>query len=402
MGSDFRRVWLADAISQVGTRMTFFAAPLLAVVYLNASTFEVALVRTFESLGALLIGLAAGALVDRMRCRPVLLAADLGRFALLVTIPLAALTGVLTIWQLYAVMFAVGVLTIFFDIAHQSYLPRLLPEHRLVDANAKLAANASIAALVGSGTGGFLVQALTAPMVILLDALSMLWSAAWIRAVRHREDRPPIAPDRHLGREIVEGLRFVVGHPLLRAIAGNTATTVLCQSAMVVSVVFLVREIGLSPGMIGILSCVGLLGALLAAAMATRLINALGQSRAMWLVGLAQGPAFLMTAFTQPGWGLTWYVASTALASFCIVTLNVLQVTCRQLVCPPELLGRVGATMEFVLWGVMPIGSLVGGILGTAIGLRETLAVAGSLACLSALWLVLSPFRQHRDLPVAA
>jgi MFS family permease len=400
VGSDFRRLWLADAISQLGTRMTFFAAPLVAVISLHATTFEVAMVRTAQSLGALLLGLAAGALVDRMRCRPVLLTTDVGRFVLLASIPAAALAGVLTIEQLYLVMFGVGVLTMFFDVAHQSYLPRLLPADQLVGANAKLAANASIAALLGSGTGGFLVQWLTAPLVIMLDALSMLWSAAWIRSLRHREERPAVAPDRHLGREIGEGLRFVVRHPLLRAIAGNTATTVFCQSVQVVTVVFLVREIGLSPATIGLLSTVGLLGALLAAAVTTRLATAIGQSRLMWLVGLAEGPAFLLVAFTQPGWGLAWYVASMLLATFGIIALNVLQVTCRQLLCPPRLLGRVSATMEFVLWSVAPLGSLVGGILGEVIGLRETLAVSGAAACLAALWLL--PFRRRRDFPALA
>jgi MFS family permease len=395
---DFRRLWVADAISQLGTRITFLAAPLVAVLSLAASPFEVALVRMFESLGALAFGLLAGAWVDRVRCRPVLLATDLGRFLALLTIPLAAVVGALTLGQLYAVMFVVGSLSIWFDIAHQSYLPRMLPGGELVSANAKLAANTSVAAVAGASAGGFLVQLLTAPLVFAVDALSFLWSAAWIRAIRHRETHPPRRPDRHLGREIAEGLRFVVGEPLLRAIAGNTATFVLWQSAhSAVTVVFLVREIGLSAGAIGLLSTVGLAGALLASALAGRLTARFGQARALLAAALMLGPAYVVSAFTTPGWGLAWFVVSMLVASFGIVLLGVTEITCRQVVCPAELLGRVNATMEFTMWAVMPVGALLGGGLATWFGLRETLLAAGVGACFAALWLVFSPMRRLRD-----
>lgn len=399
---DFRRVWLADAISQLGTRMTFLAAPLVAVLSLHASAFEVALVRAFESVGALLFGLLAGAWVDRLRCRPVLLATDLGRFLVLLSVPAAALVGALSLGQLYLVMFLVGSLSIWFDIAHQSYLPRLLPADELVSANAKLSANTSVAALAGASGGGFLVQLLTAPLVFTVDALSFLWSAAWIRSIRHREPVPAKRPDRHLGREILEGLRFVLGQPLLRAIAGNTATFVLWQAAhSAVTVVFLVREIGLSAGAIGVLGTIGLLGALLAAATSARLTARFGQARALLAAAVVLGPGYLVSAFTTPGWGLVWWVASTAVSSFGIVLLGVTEMTCRQLVCPPKLLGRVNATMEFTMWAVMPVGAILGGGLATWLGLRETILVAGVGACFAALWLVFSPMRRLHDFPAA-
>lgn len=400
---DFRRLWLADAISQIGTRMTFLAAPLLAVLYLDASTFEVALVRTCESLGYLLFGLLAGAWVDRVRCRPVLLTTDLGRAVLMLTVPAAALFGVLTLWQLYLVMFAVGLLTVFFDVAHQSYLPRLVPPERLVDANAKLAANASVAALTGAGAGGFLVQLLTAPFVFVLDALSMVWSALWVRSIRHREPPVPRAPDRHLGREIREGVRFVAHHPLLRPIALNTATVVLCQSAaMGVSIVFLVRDIGLSAWAIGLLGVIGLLGALLASAVTRRLVARFGQVRAMLLGAAALGPAFLVQAFTTPGWGLVWWVVSGFVASFCIVLTNIVMATIRQTLCPPALLGRVTATLELTMWGVMPLGSLLGGVLGTVLGTRATLLWTGAVACLGVVWLLTAPAARRTGIVGAA
>lgn len=395
---DFRRLWLADAISQLGTRMTFLAAPLVAVLTLHASAFQVSLVRAAESLGALLFGLVAGAWIDRVRCRPVLLVTDFGRFAVLATVPVAAVFGSLTLGHLYVAMFVLGTLSIWFTVAHQSYLPRLLPAAELVSANAKLSANTSVAALAGASAGGFLVQLLTAPLVFAVDALSFLWSALWIRSVRHRE--PPVerAPDRHLGREIAEGLRFVVRQPLLRAIAGHTATFVLWQSASsAVTVVFLVRTLGLSAWAIGVLSTVGLCGALLAAATAGRLTARFGQARVLLAATVLLGPAYVVQGFTTPGWGLAWFVVSMFLASLGIVLVGVTEMTCRQLVCPPALLGRVNATMEFTIWAVMPLGAVLGGGLATWLGLRETLFIAGAGGCLAALWVVCSPLRRIRD-----
>jgi MFS family permease len=400
---DFRRLWVADAISQLGTRMTFLAAPLLAVLYLHASTFEVALVKTCETLGWLFFGLLAGAWVDRLRCRPVLLTTDFGRAALMLSIPLAALFGMLTLWQLYAVMFLVGVLTVFFEVAHQTYLPRLLPADKLVPANAKLAANASVAALAGASLGGYLVQLLTAPFVFVIDALSFLWSAVWVRSIRHRE--PPItkAPDRHLGREIAEGVRYVWRQPVLRPIALATATTVVGQSGgMAVSTVFLVRDIGLSAGVIGVLGTVGLIGALLASGFAQRLVARIGQPRALVYGVLLLGLAFLAQAFTTPGWGLTWWVVSGFVASFCIILTNVVQATIRQTVCPPALLGRVSATMELMVWGVMPVSTVLGGVLGATAGTRVALVVFGAVSSLAVVWLLMSPLARQNQIVGAA
>ena len=400
---DFRRLWVADAISQLGTRMTFLAAPLLATIYLHATTFEVALVKTAETLGWLLFGLLAGAWVDRLRCRPVLLATDFGRAVLMLSIPVAAVFGMVTLWHLYVVMFLVGVLTVFFEVAHQTYLPRLVPPEQLVPANAKLAANASVAALAGASLGGYLVQVLTAPFVFLIDAASFVWSGLWVRTIRHRE--PPVdkAPDRHLGREIAEGVRYVWRQPMLRPIALSTATTVLGQSAgMSVSMVFLVRDVGLSAWVIGVLGTVGLLGALLSSGLAQRLVGVVGQSRALVYGVALLGLAFLAQAFTTPGWGLTWWVVSSFVASFCIILTNVVQATIRQTVCPPELLGRVNATMELMVWGVMPVATILGGLLGAAAGTRMALLVSGGVSCLAVCWFLGSPMARRTQIVGAA
>ncbi|MFC0625961.1 MFS transporter [Kribbella deserti] len=290
---DFRRFWTADLLSQLGIRLGMLAVPLLAVLELTASAFEVSLLRAFETAAWLLIGLFAGAWMDRIRCKPVMITADLARAAFFASVPVAAAFGVLTLAQLYVVLFLAGVMTVLFDVAHSTYLPRLVDREDLVAGNAKLAANHSVGAVAGQGIGGYLVQWFTAPAAIGLNALGFVWSALWLRSIRAVEARPVPAEQPHLRREIGAGLRFVVRHPLLRPIALTSATTMLFQAANnAIIVVFLVRELGLSAGKIGLLGMIGLLGALVAAAATERISRRVGHARAMWITALTNGLGF--------------------------------------------------------------------------------------------------------------
>jgi predicted MFS family arabinose efflux permease len=400
---DFRRLWTADLLSQLGIRLGMTAAPLLAVITLNATTLQVSLLRTCETAAWLLLGLFAGAWIDRMRCLPVLVIADLGRALFFGSIPVAAWFGVLTLTQLYVVLGLAGFLTVLFDVAHNAYPPRLLAPEQLLSANAKLAGNHSIAAVVGAGAGGFLVQWLTAAVTLGLNALTFLWSALWLRSIRTPEPRPAPAERPDLRREIGEGLRYVFGHPLLRPIVLNTTTTMLFQAANgAVMIVFLVREIHLSPSAIGLLSMIGLLGALVAAWFTERLSAWLGDARALLIASVGIGVSFTLQALTGPGWQLVWYVAAMLLAAICIIVAYILQMSIRQRLCPPELQGRVTATMSFVSWGAAPIGSLLGGTTATLLGLRPTLWLAGIATLLGTAWLFFSPLRTLRTIPTPA
>lgn len=400
---DFRRLWIADLLSQLGSRLGMMAAPLLAVLVLDASTLQVSLLRTCETAAWLLIGLFAGAWVDRVRCLPVLVAADLGRAVLFGSIPIAAWFGVLTLTQLYVVLAVAGLLTVLFDVAHSSYPPRLLAPEQLLPGNAKLAANHSVAAIAGAGAGGFLVQWIGAAVTLGLNAVGFLWSALWLRSIRTPEPRPAPKERPNLRREIGEGLQYVFRHPLLRPIALNTTTTMLFQAASgAVMIVFLVREIHLSPSTIGLLSMVGLLGALAASWFTERLSRRVGDARALVLSSAGIGVAFTMQALTRPGWGLTCYVLGTLLAAICIIVSYILAISTRQRLCPPELQGRVSATMSFVSWGAAPIGSLLGGLTATALGLRPTLLLAGVATLLGTTWLLASPYRTLHTIPTPA
>lgn len=397
---DFRHLCAANAISKAGTGIRNLAVPLLAVITLHASTFEVSMLNTLQTVAYLLIGLQAGAWCDRMRYRPVLVAADLGRAIALGSIPIAAAFGVVTIWQLYVAIFVTGLLTVFFDVAHQSYLPRLVERDDLIEGNAKLRASMSVSALAAPSLAGYLVQRFTAPIAILVDALSFLWSATWLTTIRRREPNPHEHVERNLRREILEGMRLVFGNPILRAIGLNNAMTSLCQAAyMAIVVVFLVREVHLSPSTIGLLGSLSLLGALVGAVLARRLATKVGAGRLMWITALINGLAFLGYPLTDSGWRLVFYAVAGFVTSACLIMIIVVQVSLQQTLCPDHLLGRMNATINFLYWGAAPVGSLLAGVVAEAIGLRPTLWLAAVGMLLAAGWLIASPLPTMHDLP---
>ncbi|HEX3590604.1 MAG TPA: MFS transporter [Pseudonocardiaceae bacterium] len=397
---DFRHLWLADAVSQFGTRISFLALPLAAVSYLHATTLQVSVLNTAQTLAYLLLGLQAGAWCDRMRKRPVVVAADLGRAALFAWVPVGAALGVLTVWQLYVVVGLAGVLTVFFDVAKSAFVPTIVSTGHLVEANTKIAVNQSVAAIAAPAIGGLLVQLLTAPIAIAVDAASYLWSGLWLRGIRARETTPRRPERTRLVREIGDGLKLVFRDPILRAMNGHTACLSLCQSAnTAITTVFLVRVVGLRPGVIGLLSTIGLLGAILASFATRRVAARVGDARLLWIVGVLGGAGFLLDPLTYPGWRLAFEVAGTFCASIMIIVMNIVETSYQQAVAPPALLGRIHATSSFLVWGVIPVGSLVGGLTATAIGVRATLWLCGAGALASAAWLVFSPLRRLRTLP---
>jgi MFS family permease len=245
---DFRRLWIGETVSQFGTMVSGLALPLMAILVLHASTFQVGALTAAEYAAFALVGLPAGALVDRLPMRPVMVVCDLVRLAAMASIPLCAVLGVLSIGQLFAVAFVGGTATVFFDVAYMSYLPHLVDRTALVEGNAKMQASESVSQIAGPALGGALIQALTAPYAILIDAASFGWSAIWLATFRTRQLRPARQPDRHLGREIVEGIRFVAREPMLRAITLCTSSSNLVSNiGMAVYYILLALPAYLSP-----------------------------------------------------------------------------------------------------------------------------------------------------------
>lgn len=399
---DFRLLWAGDAISQFGTMVTLLALPLLAVRTLHASEFEVGVLTTFETLGFLLVGLPAGAWVDRMRRREVMVTADIGRAVLLASLPLAAFYDALTLSQLYAVALAHGVLTVFFDVSYQSYLPSLVGRDHLVEANSKLQGTQSVAQLAGPTTGGLLVQALTAPYALLLNVFSLLWSASCLRTIAYSEPVPQPSAKRDLRREIQEGLAFVLRHRLLRSIAACTATANLFAAAtQAMMLVLLARDLNLSAGTIGLLYSTMAVGGLVGALLARRVAEWVGQGPAIWLSVAIPAPFAVIQPFVHRNWTLGVLAVASVVLGAGTVIYNVTQVSFRQALCPDRLLGRMNATMRFLVWGTMPLGGLLGGAIGSLAGVRTAILVGvigGSLAFLPVFF---SPLRTMRTLPGA-
>lgn len=396
---DFRRLWLADGLSQVGNRIDFLVIPLLATTTLAASVAEVSLLRTLSTLPYLLLGLQVGAWCDRMRNRPVLITADLARAALIGSVPLAAAFGELSLGHLYVVVPLAGVFTVFFNVAHQTYLPSLVERGELPDANARLQTNLSVAAIAGPGLAGLIVQFIGSAGAMAFDALTYLWSAAWLHRIRTSEPRPEAA-ERNLRREIGEGLRAVLRDPILRAITVHSAVSSLFQSMfMAVSMVFMVRDLHLTPFMIGLIGTLSLTGALLGSAVARRLGTRFGAARALFIGGAVYSVSFLPNAFATPGWGLAWYIAGGITSSFGIIVLGVFETSFRQTITPHELLGRASSVSQTVVFGIAPLGSLLGGLIAEFTTTRVTLYVCGIGILAASTILVASPLRKMRDLP---
>jgi MFS family permease len=399
---DFRQLFVADTISQLGTQVSLLALPLVAVLALRASPFQVGLLAACETAAFLLIGLPAGAWVDRMRRRNVLITGDLGRAVVLGTVPVAWWLHALTMFQLYAVALVTGALTVFFDVAYQSYLPHLVGRANLVEGNAKLEAVRGVNQMAGPTVAGLLIQWLTAPVAVLVDAVSFAGSALFVGLIRKREPVPERTPDARLGREIGEGLRFVFGNRLLRAIAMCTGSSNLFSAIWFpMLLVVLARELRLSAGTIGAMLSVVSIGGLLGALTATRIAKRIGQGPAIWISVAVAGPFGLLIPVVQRGWLLGAAVLGAAVSSFSSVVYNITQVSFRQGLTPERLLGRMNATMRFLVWGTMPLGGLLGGLLAKYFGVRAALWIAAIGGMLVFLPVFLSPLRTMRDLPVA-
>ena len=401
---DFLKLWSAETISQVGSQVSNLAIPLVAILVLDASAFEVAALGTALFLPFIFFTLPAGVWVDRWPRRPILIAGDLGRAVLLATIPLAYVADVLTLAQLFVVGFLYGACTVFFDVAYQSYLPLLVEREQIIEGNSKLEISRSAAQIAGPGFGGILIEIFTAPYAVLVDALSFLGSGLFVLSIRNRAE-PHVAvaaaSDRpSLWTDLKEGLRFVLGNPYLRAQAGCTATSnFFFLMAFSIVLVYYVRVLDLSPGVIGIVLSIGSIGSLVAAFTASRLTSRFGLGPTTVAAAFLQGPALLLVALAPQAAPIPMLVASGLLTGFVIVVYNINQLSFRQAICPERLQGRMNSVMRFIVWGTIPLGSLTGGVLATWIGLRETIAIGAIGAGSAFLWILFSPMRSVRAMP---
>ena len=406
--SDYRKLWTAATISLFGTQVSLIAIPVIAIFLLHVEPYQVALLGTVQFLPFLLFTLPAGAWVDRLPRRLILVAGDFGRAVSLASIPIAWELGGLTIWQLYLVGFINGTLTVFFDVADQSFLPAILESDDLIEGNSRLQVSASAAQVLGQPLGGGVVGLLGAPVAVIVDAASFVASGGLIFWIRKREPkRAPaastsglLAPVAGLRGEIAEGLHYVLGHPYLRYIAASTGISNLFSNiAFATIAVFVYTDLGMTPFQFGLAGGIGSLGVLLGALVAGRVAARIGVGRTiLWSIALS-GPAALLAAIAQPATAIAVLTASFFLTSLTGVVYNINQVSLRQAITPERIQGRMNATMRFLVWGTIPIGSIIGGIVATLIGARGAVIVGGVLGCFAFVPILFSSVRSLQRIP---
>lgn len=401
---DFVRLWVAATVSMLGSFVTRTALPFAAILVLGAGAPEVAVIRGAELIAALTLGLFAGAWIDRRRRRPVMIGADLGRACLLGSIPLAALLGVLGLAQLVIVAFGAAVLTTFFEVADRAFLPTVVGRERLVPANSALTASGSVAEFVGFGAGGWLIQLLTAPIAIALDAVSFLVSALFLGRIRTREPAVVVPEGGHepILDEIREGLRLTFRDPILRPLALADAAVSGFWGVFGATYLVFATQLGFAPGVIGLIAAVGGISSLAGALAAARGVRLLGVGRflVIAMVLVAIGNVTIALAPDASIVGLALLLVQQLLSDSSMAAFDIVAVSIRQTTVDDRALGRVGASMHVVAMAAMLVGTVVGGLVAAAVSVRAAMAVAalGGFVAVAVVWF--SRLRALRDMPL--
>jgi MFS family permease len=396
---DFRLLFVGQGVSAVGTTITHVALPLIAVAYLDAGPFEVSLIAAAGFAAWLVVGLPAGVFADRRVRRPLLIFADLGRAALLATVPAAALADMLTVPHLVAVALFAGVLSVLFDVAYPAFIPVVVADKgRLTDANGKLFATESAAHVAGPGLGGLLLQAVGAAGAIAVDVVSFLISAVTLKMIRSPEPQP--VPQRGSARaELMDGLRYTFGRPFTRAVLGASVIgNFVLGGYNPIVVIFLYETVGLSEAAVGLLLGVGAAGAVVGALVTGPIGNRIGDARLMRIAPLIVVVFGVLVPLTAPDWRLAVFAVGSFGLSAGIGAFNVCVRAALQTTVPAELLGRTMASIRLFSRGVLPIGALTTGVLATATSPRVALAVLVALLVLWPIWLRMSPVGRVRTL----
>lgn len=400
---DFRLLWFGETVSVMGNAISGIALPLIALELLHAAPFVIGLLTAASWLPWLLVGLPAGAWVDRLPRRPTMVAANVASFSLVLSVPIAAWLGVLTLEQLVAVELLNGVTGVFFGPAFSAYIPSLLAKEDLADGNAKLEASAQAAVVSGGSVGGLIAQAVTAVLGLAADAASYVVSTVCLLSIRAREpERSTEKRTTTIRAEIRAGFRFLIRDPYLRIMTlGAAVDNFLLSGGQALLVVFLIRTVGASTGMVGVLLAGDCLGGVLGALVVNKITRKLGSARALLLLSLCSTPFGLLIPMTTRGPGLALFVVGLLIPSAGIVAVNIIGGSFRQGYCSPEMLGRISTSGSFLSFSLIPLGALTGGALGSLIGVRETLWIVLAAGAVGKLLLLIGPLRTTRDLPAA-
>ncbi|MGQ4491023.1 MFS transporter [Streptomyces sp. SAS_281] len=397
----FRLLWTGETVSGLGNSITVVALPLIAVEVLDANSTTVGLLAAAVWLPWLLVGLPVGAWVDRIRKRPLMIACDLLAGTALASIPLAAWLDALSFQHLVVVALICGTAAVCFNTAYHSYIRIVLDGRDLLEGNAKLQGSEAATQVAGPGVAGLLAQAFGAVTALVADAVTFLISAVCLKRISVAEPEPVLDEERiPLRQQIREGLRFVRRDRYLRPmVTWGAVINMALMGYQAVQVVFLVRTVGLNPAMVGLLLTSGSAGGIVGALMATRVSRRLGTARGLLLLQVATAPFVLLLPMTTAGPGLLLFATGAFLVGIGVSVANIVVGSFRQIYCPPRMLGRVVATAMMINHSTIPLGSLLGGMLGDAVGYRPAMWIMTGIVAPSWLILATGPMRRERDLP---
>lgn len=398
---NFALLWTGETISMMGSAVTTVALPLAAISVLGASAIEVGLV-TAATYGAFIfVSLPAGVAVDRLPKRTIMIWCDSARLVILGSVPVAAALHRLTLGQLYAVAFTAGVCAVFFDVSQQSYVSSLLDPGDLTEGFGKLGASASFAQVSGRGLASGLIAVVGAARAITADAFSYAVSVTCLLLIRGSEPRPErkTTGASNLRRDIFEGLIFITHHSTLRKTIACTAVgNFFIAMQISLNLLFLVRVLHIPPAVAGLFTALGSLGGIAGGMLVAPISRRLGSARIIWFSLLVFDAPSLILPLAEPGWRIMLFVLGYAASAFACAIFAASGLAYRQSVCPPGLRGRMNAASRWIIWGVLPFGALLGGILGSVIGIRPSIWIAFAGVWASGFLVFFSPLRYARDL----
>ncbi len=418
---NFLKLWTSDTISQFGTQFSGLAIPFTALL-LTKDAFLFGLLGAMPFIPFPLFALFVGVYVDRHHRKRIMTLANIGRGISLGLVPFAAITGLLSqlgMLLLYAVSFSVGLLTVFFDVSYQAILPSLVDRKQLVQGNSMLEFSRSSAQVAGPAMAGIVVQAVYPPLALAIDATSYLASASFLSSIRAQETLQPIT--KSVWHDLKEGLAVVLRDTRLRMIAGSTATANLFSSAIFpISILYFVEELGFTAGVIGFIGTVGAVGLLVGVFLSSLIVKHIGLGWAIIGAMLLGGLGFIPYVIVNPGLtnpalavigplpflgiiridrNVLWLMLSNFIVSIGVVVYNINQVSLRQALVPLRLQGRMNASMRWIVWGTLPAGAIMGGVLGKVIGIKPAIEIAVIGGLFAFLWVLLSPVRSLKTVP---
>jgi MFS family permease len=401
--SDFLKLWTGQTISEFGSQVSGLAIPWLAAVGLHATPLEFSVLGVLAFLPFMLFALPAGVWVDRLRRRPILIAGDAARALLLAYIPIAWALGILDIWQLMVLQFVIGIFTVFFDVAYQSYLPSLVDRDQLVEGNSKLQTTVSAAQIGGPGLAGVLIGVLTAPYAVALDAASFVISTLFMIPIRAQEtlpEREAGAPKPKMLPELKEGVAYVVRHPHLKWIAMCTGSSnFFGQVAFSIGLLYMARTLHISSFWAGVVFAGFGVGSIVGALLTTRFQKAVGVGNAIWMPAVLFSLGGLAFPLAPKSFPIPVLLVGTLAFGVGGMAYNITQVSLRQAITPERIQGRMNATMRWIVWGTIPLGALAGGAIATAYSLRAALWVGAIGGLFTFLPVLLSSVRSIREMP---